>query len=72
MSTLTKQEQIGLEEVFGVIQKRDRLRYELTYIKNRTITKRKATIRFMKTTMKRAKSKLKHRICKLSNIARFC
>lgn len=72
MATLTKQEQLGLEEVFGVIQKRNRLRYELTYIKNRTISKRKASIRYIKTNVKRARGKLKNRICRLSSIARFC
>jgi len=72
VATLTKQEQLGLEEVFGAIQKRNKLHYELTYIKNRTLSKKKASIRYIRTNVKRAKSKLKNRICKLSSITRFC
>jgi len=72
VATLTKKEQLGLEEVFNVIQKRNILRYELTYLKNRTITKRKASLRYIKTNVKRARGKLKNRICRLSRISRFC
>jgi len=72
MATLTKQEQLGLEEVFNVIKKRNSLRYELTYLKNRTITQKKASLRYIKTNVKRVRSKLKNRICRLSSVSRFC
>jgi len=72
VATLTKQEQLGLEEVFNVIQKRSILRYELTYLKNKALTKKKASLRYIKTNVKRARGKLKNRICRLTRISRFC
>jgi len=74
VATLTTQEQLGLEEVFGAIQKRNRLRYELTYLKNNAITRRKNSLRLLKTMTKRMKSKLryKYKLCRFTSVARFC